>query len=285
MEPSQLGDIRLYAKADLDQAEFHAIAGGTTSVFSKPRPGDDGVNEDSAALIPLGDGAAILAVADGCGGMPGGEEASSLALKKLIEAVQAAADAEHEVSMRAAILNGFEEANQAVIALGIGAATTLAVVEVQGATIRTYHVGDSMILVTGQRGRVKQQTVSHSPVGYALESGMLSETQAIKHEDRHVVSNIVGTPDMRIELGPTIELARRDTVIIASDGLGDNLLLDEIVDSVRKGTLSQVAHALATRSRARMINPEEGRKIPSHADDLTFIVFRLSGDKPAKGAG
>ena len=50
-----------------------------------------------------------------------------------------------------------EAANRAVAELGVGAATTLAVVEIQGRSVRTYHVGDSMILAVGQRGKVRFQ--------------------------------------------------------------------------------------------------------------------------------
>lgn len=54
-------------------------------------------------------------------------------------------------------------------ALNIGAATTIAIIEYHAGTVRPYHVGDSMILVTGLRGRVHYQSVSHSPVGFAME--------------------------------------------------------------------------------------------------------------------
>ena len=115
-----------------------------------------------------------------------------------------------------------------------GAASTLAIVEVQDGTARPYHVGDSAILITGQRGRVKVQTVPHSPVGYAVESGMLDAAEAMHHEERHVVSNVVGSDDMRIEIGSALSLSPRDTILLASDGLSDNLLAEEIIDFARK---------------------------------------------------
>ena len=108
---------------------------------------------------------------------------------------------DNRAELRDAILNGFEDANGAVQALGIGAATTLAVVEVKENIVRPYHVGDSMILVVGQRGKIKLQSVPHSPVGYGVESGLLDEKEAMYHEERHLVSNVVGSPDMRIESG------------------------------------------------------------------------------------
>src|SRR5690606_2144872 len=109
--------------------------------------------------------------------------------------------------------------------------------EIQNGVIRPYHVGDSAILLTGQRGKLKMQTIAHSPIGYAVEAGLMREEEAIHHEERHVISNVIGSDQMRIEIGPPVEMARRDTLVLASDGLLDNLLPSEIVGYVRSGPL------------------------------------------------
>ena len=149
---------------------------------------------------------------------------------------------------------------------------TLAIAEVQSARIRPYHVGDSMILLTGQRGRMKIQSVAHSPVGYAVESGMLDVDEAVHHEERHLISNVVGARDMRIEIGAARKMAVRDTLVLASDGLFDNLYVNEIVDIIRVGKLEDAAAGLLQLAQQRMHTPQEGQ--PSHPDDLTFILFR-----------
>lgn len=155
---------------------------------------------------------------------------------------------------------------------GAGAGTTLAVVEIQGNTIRPYHVGDSMIVLTGQRGKQKLISVAHSPVGYAVESGMLDIDDAVHHEERHLISNIVGSGDMSIEMGVSRRMARRDTLILASDGLFDNLYLDEIIEIIRTGNIEAAANELIAHARQRMRKPEGD--LPCHPDDLTFIIYR-----------
>jgi serine/threonine protein phosphatase PrpC len=157
--------------------------------------------------------------------------------------------------------------------LGLGAATTLTVVEIDGARMRPYHVGDSPVLVLGQKGRIKLQSISHSPVGYGLEGGFIDEKEALQHDQRHLVSNVIGTEDMRIDVGPARSLASRDTVLMSSDGLVDNLRTGEIIDYIRKGPLEMAANLLANQATARM----RGRvgDAPSKPDDLTFILFRL----------
>ncbi|NQZ97679.1 MAG: serine/threonine-protein phosphatase [Myxococcales bacterium] len=263
-------DARLFLERDMEAPETFPVPGGVASVFSSRSPDKETPNEDAAALIPFGDDAVVLVVADGVGGVRGGEQASRLAVEALW--TELAKAAESGAVLRSAILDAIEAANEAVTEMRLGAATTLAALEVQGRTVRPYHVGDSMILVTGQRGRLKLQTVAHSPVGFAVEAGVLDEAQAMHHEDRHLVSNVLGAPDMRIEIGSAIALAPRDTVLLASDGLADNLHTIEIVDQIRVGPIDRAAARIADDARHRMAKASEGR--PSKPDDLTFVVYR-----------
>ncbi len=274
------GQSTLVLGRDDGTIESRSIAGGTAALFSARAPNKDSPNEDGVAIISCGSDRGVLAVADGMGGQLAGEAASRLALTELVGAVQGAIAA--DASLRAGVLDGIERAHEGIKALGVGAATTLAVVEVEAGCVRPYHVGDSMVLVVGQRGKVKLQTVSHSPVGYAVEAGVLSEAEALHHEDRHLVSNAVGSDGMRIEVGPVVRLRRRDTVVLASDGLFDNLHTEEIVEHVRKGPLLRAIRRLVGACDDRMRTPSEG--VPSKPDDLTCIVFRL-GEATQPGPG
>ena len=92
------------------------------------------------------------------------------------------------------------------------------------------------------------------------------------HEDRHIVSNVIGTEDMRIEIGPPRTLRLRDTVLLGSDGLFDNLRVDEIVEHIRKGPITKAASAICESLQRRMSHSDDGR--PSKPDDATFIVYR-----------
>lgn len=260
----------IFTDVDLSQSECLAFAGGEAAVLSAKKPEREGPNQDAAALLSLGSSAGVAVVSDGAGGHPGGAEAAAIAVNAVCDAVSAVGEDAH--GLREAIINGFESADKAIAALGTGAAATLAVVEIQGKTMRAYHAGDSMVLVTGQRGCIKWLTVPHSPVGYAVEAGLLDRGEALLHEDLHLVSNILGGQDMRIELGATLTLAERDTVVLASDGLSDNLHLDEIVERIRKGPLRRAADELAALGSKRMEAPREGA--PSKPDDLTFIAIR-----------
>ncbi len=262
--------IHLLLGQEQDEPTLFDFAGGHVAVFSRRAPDKESMNEDAAALIEVDGHRAALVVADGCGGMSNGDTAARIAIDSLRQSIGDVSIS--RASLRTAILDGIERANQRVRQLGTGAATTLAAVELDRATVRAFHVGDSQVLLVGNRGKVKLQTRSHSPVGYAVEAGMITEEEAIHHKDRHIVSNVVGTQDTHIEIGPRRKLSPRDTLLIASDGLFDNLHIEEIVEIIRKGPLVVAARNLVA-SVTRRMEDSDGES-PSKPDDLTFVLFR-----------
>jgi serine/threonine protein phosphatase PrpC len=262
---------RFYLDCDMDAAETLETGLGVTAVISSRCPDRESPNEDAAAVIPISDVRSVLVIADGFGGHPAGDRAAEIAVRHVERSV--CRDANSGESLRSSIVDGFERADAAVREMGVGAATTLAAVEIEGSQLRSYHVGDTAVLVVGQRGLIKMRSVAHSPVGYAVESGFIDEAEAMNHEERHVVSNMVGSSEMRIELGPTLTLAPRDTVLIASDGLWDNMMIGDIVEGVRKGAIEKSLTAIARQCRERMVRPSPD--LPSKPDDMTALAFRL----------
>jgi serine/threonine protein phosphatase PrpC len=260
----------LLRDADLASVAMVQAAGGTAAVLSRRCPDKQGPNEDGLAVLPGGEGRAVLAVADGVGGQAQGESASRLALEHLADCVAAARAEGHE--LRKGVLDGFEAGNRAIREHGHGAATTLVVVELDQGFARTYHAGDSMALVTGQRGRLRTRTMPHSPVGYGVEAGLIAEKEALVHDELHLVDNALGDGEMRIEVGPRVKLGAKDTVLLASDGLWDNLAQGEILERARKGGLEAACAALADAADKRMRSLREGR--PGKSDDLTLVLWR-----------
>ena len=241
---------------------------GIISIRSLRGPDKTGPNEDAAAVIPGAGNSLVLAVADGVGGSPGGNEASTIVMESLRKSV-AAADTP---PLRGTILDAIEHANEALLQGGKRSASTLVVAEIDGASLRCYHIGDSELIVTGQRGRIKQRIIPHSPTGFAVEAGLLDEEEAVHHEQRHILFNVVGSPDMRVDISTAIELAPLDTVLLTTDGVLDNLFIDEIVDTIRTGPLDQAADRLINETRTRM-EKGSGNK-PSKPDDIAIVLYR-----------
>lgn len=267
------GDGLLLDAATEPHSTATELAGGMAVAYSDRDPHKETENEDTVALIPYGPAAAVLVVADGAGGLPAGKRASLTAVETLASSLQTSM--QQTSLLRTAILNGIEAANEAVQALANGSATTMTVVTIEGRIARSYQIGDSEAIVIGQRGLVKLQTTAHSPTGFAVEAGFLDERDALHHAERHLVSNFIGTVDMRIDVGAAVQLDLRDTVLLASDGLMDNVHVDEIIECVRKGPLQDAIGAVVEIAQSRMQKARLG--LPSKPDDLSIILFRKPG--------
>ena len=261
--------ILLDGASEPDQVEL-SVGGGTMVAFTCRAPDKESDNEDSVAAIPYGPDAVVLVVADGAGGLPAGRRASQAAVRSLEASLNVAMS--ETMLLRTAILNGIDAANATVLELGNGSATTLTVVTIEGQIARSYQIGDSEAIVIGQRGRIRAQTMAHSPTGFAVEAGMLDQREALHHEERHLVSNFIGTADMRIDMGAGIKLNPRDTVLLASDGLTDNVHAHEITELVRKGPMTDAVNSMIALARRRMT--VETIHQPSKPDDLSVILFR-----------
>jgi len=262
---------RLYVGDRDDERDVYTTAPGEVAAASigdaeKARP-----NEDSAAIIPVNDTHVVLAVADGVGGMTGARQASNLTVKALRKALTSSAEPPGR-SLRTAILDGIEAANRAILDSGSGGASTLALAEIGPDYVRPYHVGDSVVLICGQRGRLKLYTTPHSPVGFAMEAGLLDEKEAMAHTELNLIFNVIGSTDMRVEVGSEQPLAPRDTLVLASDGLTDNVLQDEIIAAVRAGPLHLAINRVADLALERMCGTQANK--PSKPDDLTALLFR-----------
>ncbi len=254
------------------------IGGGQVLAYTGRAPDKESENQDTVGIIPYGPDAAVLVVADGAGGLPAGRRASQVAVATLDQSLQVAASM--TMFLRDAILNGIESANEAVLNLANGSATTMTVVTIEARVARMYQIGDSEALITGQRGLVRAQTMAHSPTGFAVEAGFLDEREALHHEERHLVSNFIGTSDMRMDIGASIELQPRDTVLVASDGLTDNIHMHEIIELMRTGPLEESLDAIVSLALRRMT--VESKCQPSKPDDLSIILFRKLAKKPGQ---
>ncbi len=256
-------------QADSAAVQLVPFCRGKAGIYSRRSPFRTTLNEDGAALFPWNHDAGVLIVADGVGGARLGNEASGIAIESLLTTIDRA---KSPSQLRPAIMDGLERANDRILRKLAGAATTVVVVEVQGTDIRTYHVGDSGVLLVGNRAKVKYRTMAHSPVGLAQGAGWIDESEALHHEQRHYISNFLGSPKMRIEIGSRIQMAPRDTLLLATDGVLDNLHESELIEIIRRGPMDKCLSSLAGSVYHRMVNPEKGS--PSKPDDATFICYR-----------
>jgi serine/threonine protein phosphatase PrpC len=256
---------QLALQADLQSPKFFNEKSNIV-FFSKKSPAKDTCNEDAVGVFetPIG---YVLAVADGAGGHPKGEEAAALVLRNIETSLKQVEKGQD--NHRSLIVDAIEKTNKDLIAGGNGARTTITVCEVVQDRARGFQVGDSTLLICGQRGKLKYRSLAHSPVGYGVEAGLIDENEALQHPDLHYISNLVGESDMKIEIGPEVELNSYDTIFLASDGIFDNISPEQVVEQVRKGTTEEIATSLMTMITDKIYNKEDSKK-----DDISFVLFK-----------
>ena len=159
----------------------HLDAHMLTDVGSKRTRNEDGcilcAPEDESIAKERG---YLFAVADGMGGVSGGEFASRLALQTLIEEYYARPSDSVTTRMRESVEQANrriqEEAENHPEYYGMG--TTISALLVHGDTAYIAQVGDSRVYLLRNGGPLRQLTEDHSLVAEQVRNGYISEEEA-----------------------------------------------------------------------------------------------------------
>jgi PPM family protein phosphatase len=229
------------------------------------------VNEDSAGYAETSFGH-LFVVCDGMGGHAGGRQASELAIRTIFEVVGKLAGQRRG---REALREAIEEAARRVYRLGgpptnlyRPGSTCVALLLGEG-RVETAHVGDSRAF--GIRGqRIFRLTRDHSLVQDLIDSGALTETQAIGHPDANKITRALGmTPEVEVELRPEpMELFPGDVFLLATDGLTDLVTTDDILGVTLDAVEAKGAQAVCDRL-VSLANERGGH------DNITVQVVRV----------
>jgi len=183
------------------------------------------VNEDSMISVPeLG----MFMVADGMGGHAGGDFASQCIVARIGQIDQNLPSSEVMKAMRSAILEAHYEILAEAERRGGGTIGSTAV----GLILSEPHfaclwVGDSR-LYHMRNGKMVQLSRDHSLVNDLLESGQITEEEAVNHPHGNVITRAVG-------VGDTVEIDKLrgtyepgDRFLLCSDGLS-GFVTDEVI--------------------------------------------------------
>ena len=173
--------------------------------------------EDSWALVTLGDGSLLAIVADGMGGHAGGAVASKLAVDAFV----------HAVEQGGGLPDGLRDANEAV-RIGAqgkpdleGMGATVVAAQVRGDEVRWISVGDSPFYLVTQ-GKLERLNADHSmapQIDALVTRGMLTAEEAEHHPGRHTLREaVMGEPLTLIDKGSR-RLGPGDKLLLCSDGV------------------------------------------------------------------
>jgi len=193
---------------------------------SLPDP-DDGEGPESSRP---GEGHLIL-LADGMGGVAGGERASALAVEAvlsfLLHGFRSFLHAERtdEAAVLRELRAGFDRADRIVLDWATsdptlaGMGTTLTMAYGTSTSLYILHAGDSRAYLH-RGGELRQVTTDHTLVQMMLASGTISAEDAKIHPNRNVVTNVIGGPGEGVHAEVIkIDLRDGDLVLLCSDGL------------------------------------------------------------------
>lgn len=193
-------------------------------------------SHDIAALTPNGD---VFVVCDGMGGHVGGKQASSIAVKSIIDylkkerysqPVQALNDALQFANMQ---ILGY--ANEHPELKGMG--TTACIVLLQDTEAYIAHVGDSRIyLYLGKERQLHRITKDHSFVQTLVDAGQITDEEAEHHPNKNRILKALG---IKPDLTPSFDRVcpkNGDVFLICSDGLSGMVPDSKMSDVLKQNT-------------------------------------------------
>ena len=197
-------------------------------------------------------GRELFVVADGMGGHAGGDVASAIAVNRILEA-----DGEYDTASEAefALQSALIAANSLLAETVFehpeltGMGTTVSALMRVGDEMAIAHIGDSRIYLF-RDGELSQISVDHTFVQRLVDSGRITEEEAMVHPRRSVLMRVLGDVDASPEID-TLTLATRpgDRWLICSDGLSGVVKHDDLLAALAtRDAPKQVADRLLKQS-------------------------------------
>lgn len=173
----------------------------------------------------------LFVVADGMGGHAGGDVASAIAVKRIIETDrQYASPHDAEFALRSALLAANSLLAETVFEHGelTGMGTTVSGIVRVDDHVAIAHIGDSRIYLF-RDGVLQQITADHTFVQRLVDSGRITAEEAAVHPRRSVLMRVLGDVDASPEIDTTVmKTLPGDRWLICSDGLSSFVSEDKL---------------------------------------------------------
>lgn len=251
------------------------------------------INEDSYLvfepqdpLLQAGRGKLLL-VADGMGGVAGGDKASRLVVKAAKEAFY---DEEQDLKVSEALARAVQHANRVVYEYGRqnaayhGLGSTCTAVALHGCHAHFGHVGDSRIYLIRDH-RILQLTDDHSKIAQMIREGKIQPEEANGHPQSNVIVRWLGSqPVVKVDIPPhPLELKAGDRLMICSDGLTSHVSDVELLRMIDQRDPQQAVDRLVELAKSRggsdnitiilshvvqVISPQSARYRPAMVDGV-----------------
>jgi protein phosphatase len=193
-----------------------------------------------------------MVVADGMGGHAGGDVASHVVIRQMLDLDRPFDSPEkarkilrEELLKINALLIGAVVERPELAGLG----TTVSALLRVGNKAVIAHIGDSRVYLL-RNGKLEQVTEDHTYVQRLVDSGRITEEEALVHPRRSVLLRVLGDVDARPEIDTMIlPIAPGDRWMLCSDGLCGVVRADEMRDELTThADTAEAADALVAAS-------------------------------------
>ncbi len=189
-------------------------------------------NEDSVTIVKNESGEHLMIVADGMGGHRAGEVASSMVISQIGERFQKLSTIGTKQDAIAWLRENVKEVNSKILnysnehpeASGLGTTCVMALVTKE--MLLFVNIGDSSGFVFKDH-KLKKVTKDHTLVNFLVETGELSEEEAINHPKKNVLMRALGATDI-CEIDMFEVETDVDAIMLCSDGLTNMLSFEQI---------------------------------------------------------
>ena len=245
-------------------------------------------NQDSGSV-----GKHLFVVADGMGGHAGGDVASALAIRHLVQLDRPYSSVEEaREELYRGILDAGKELTRAVAdhpeLTGMG--TTLSGMVRIGEKVVVAHIGDSRIYLL-RDGVLEQITADHTFVQRLVDSGRITPEEAAVHPRRSVLMRVLGDVDVDPEIDThVLDTQPGDRWLLCSDGLSGYVAEREIAEilltthdpeeacdkliqaSLAEGAPDNVTAVIVHIADSDVSPPREPHVVGSAAGPITYQV-------------
>ena len=189
-------------------------------------------NEDSVCIVTNMMHEVMMVVADGMGGHRAGEVASSMVISQIGERFQKLSTIGTKQDAISWLRENVKEVNSKILnysnehpeASGLGTTCVMALVTKE--MLLFVNIGDSSGFVFKDH-KLKKVTKDHTLVNFLVETGELSEEDAINHPKKNVLMRALGATD-KCEIDMFEVETDVDGIMLCSDGLTNMLSFEQI---------------------------------------------------------